>query len=139
MIQVLALLQAKWNPTPVTTPERPASILSEYGEGYCRLCQFVVGLDAAGRLLEHTRGNYGLGNRECEGGGGVPPRLTPYASRKAAFLVNPPKKRCRECGRRVVVMSNGRFDFHYPPGKSRTGCRGGYTLAGPLEHDGERG
>ena len=52
--------------------DRPPSILSEHGEGYCAVCRFVVGLDATGMLDFHSRGRYAEYAQPasgCKGGG----------------------------------------------------------------------
>lgn len=91
-------------PSP-TTPDRPPSILSEFGEGYCRWCYFVVGLTPYGLLAPHTRGKNGDGwgavDKACKGGDTAPPRVTPYSSRKAMFRVTPSTAYCPGCVREV--------------------------------------
>lgn len=67
--------------------DRPPTILSPHGEGYCRWCQFVVGLGSSGLLAPHVRGKNG--DRWCPGSDTTPPKVTPYSSRKAMFRVAP--------------------------------------------------
>lgn len=71
-------------PRPPLYPHRPPTILSEYGEGYCAVCKFVVGLNYDGQLERHSRGVM-ISPRECKGSLKKPPKVTPYASRSAAF------------------------------------------------------
>lgn len=94
-------------PSP-TTPDRPPTILSPYGEGYCRWCQFVVGLTAGTRVLEqHYRGTYTeaweLAPQACKGSYTPPPKTIPYASEKAAFRCTPERRKCPECSKDVPV------------------------------------
>ena len=77
---------------------RPATILGPYGEGYCRWCQFVIGLTELGVLNEHRRGvRSGRIVDPCEGSHTVPPKLTPYASKKARFTCTGPVAYCPDC------------------------------------------
>lgn len=85
--------------TPPPEPEhsglRP---LSPWGEGYCRWCHFVVGLTWEGQLVEHVRGAHGLDiTNPCKGSFTKPPKVTPYASRKAAFRVKSEPAWCPKC------------------------------------------
>lgn len=87
--------------------DRPASILSPNGEGYCRYCRFVVGLDDGGLLDRHARGAillsalaYGTEPVQppaCKGSGTLPPKITPYRSAKSAFKAVPRKTLCPRC------------------------------------------
>lgn len=104
-----------------STPEgRPPTILSPYGEGYCRTCRFVIGLDHTGRLDQHTRANnttWGDGPTNCKGSGAPPPKLTPYASEKNRFKTVPRLVDCHICGREVKLTHVGggdRLPFHLP-------------------------
>lgn len=87
---------------------RPASILSPYGEGYCRFCRFVVGLNEYGLLDGHRRGLSMEGRYAetsnaplCKGSDRAPAKVTPYQSKKSAFRMNVAMGECRTCGRRV--------------------------------------
>lgn len=80
--------------------DRPPTILSEYGEGYCRVCHFVIGLTWQGVLGPHIRGAHGLhlGDvGECKGSYKVPPKVTPCSSAKAMFRVTPTMAWCPDC------------------------------------------
>lgn len=97
---------------------RPPTILSEFGDGYCRVCHFIVGLGADGLLLTHTRGAHGLAakygeaNPQCEGSGKPPTKLTPLTSRLAAFSTKPRTGTCPTCGQTVVIDASGRWVMH---------------------------
>lgn len=121
--------------------DRPPSILSEWGEGYCRWCFFVVGLSHDGRLAQHSRGSNGASPHQCDGSGTKPPKITPYASRKAAFKTVARKMRCHECSREVSVLPDGRFAAHTVAYHVTTSCKGGYSFPRPPErdHGSERG
>lgn len=87
--------------------DRPPSILSEHGEGYCATCRFVVGLDATGMMDPHVRGRYGEYVQPatgCKGGGRRPAKITPYSSRKSAFRIRVEMDTCLQCGLRVEVV-----------------------------------
>lgn len=70
-------------------PDRPPTILSEHGEGYCRVCRFIEPLTELGVIAEHYRGQVPVGSvgdrKPCKGSHMKPPRLTPYFSRLAEF------------------------------------------------------
>lgn len=88
---------------PAHTGVRP---LGPYGEGYCRVCAFVVGLDRYGLLEGHTRGtsNIYTGERNlCPGSIRPPAKVTPYSSRKAAFRITPTTDWCPECGQYITT------------------------------------
>lgn len=110
-------------PPPEHSGLRP---LSPYGEGYCKACQFVIGLDCDGRVAQHWRGAHGLmTSRECKGSGWKPPKVTPYSSRKAAFTANAPDVRCPECERVVRSTAYGGaivYAQHYPHPASGVKC-----------------
>jgi len=80
-------------------------ILSEFGEGYCRVCHFVVGLVEDGRLIFHERGRHSNSIAACDGSGRKPSKVTPYASRLAAFKTKAPLVACPGCGHQVTVAS----------------------------------
>lgn len=109
--------------------------LSPYGEGYCRACLFVVGLDHLGRLEAHSRNNsiYRDERQECKGSGAKPPKVTPYASRKAAFRVTAPDVWCPGCKQWATSV---------PQHGIRVYAQHGCALSGrPVQkdHSGERG
>lgn len=91
-------------PAPDGGARRP-TILSPYGEGYCRWCLFVVGLGPDGKLDWHQRGNADPYNApaECKGSGTRPPKVTPYASEKARFVTKSPVAWCESCKQYVPV------------------------------------
>lgn len=116
------------------------SILSPHGEGYCRHCRFVLGLDYLGRLDYHVRGtvtDYGhKGVPEmCEGSGRKPAKVTPYYAAKNRFITRLAKVTCHVCGQRVNRRLDKRYASHN--GGDRTPCPGGYRLI--RDHTGERG
>lgn len=119
--------------------------LSPYGEGYCRWCHFVVGLDYAGMLAQHFRGAHGLTARQgaeakpCGGSGTRPPKVTPHASRKAAFRAVARKEQCHVCKRETVLLADGRLSSHSrDPYRLNDTCAGGYRFP-ERDHSGERG
>ena len=83
---------------PPDPPHAGLRPLSPWGEGYCRWCFFVVGLNYAGQLAEHHRGiaSYGQ-SKPCPGSYTKPPKITPYSSRKAAFRLKAPDAWCPAC------------------------------------------
>lgn len=100
-------------PPPDHSGLRP---LGPYGEGYCPKCRFVVGLTDAGRLEKHWRMVFPdrepISRDACKGSYTRPPKVTPYASRKAAFKVTIPGVYCPVCGRRTRVLRDGRMNGH---------------------------
>lgn len=95
-------------------PVRPPTILSEYGEGYCRHCHFIEGLTFQGLLAEHYRGKimntYGADSRKpCKGSLKTPAKITPWASRKAAFRVRQPVAPCSVCRTGVALYTGSTF------------------------------
>ena len=95
------------------------SILSPHGEGYCRHCRFVVGLDADGLMDHHTRGSvteYGSRTipEKCKGSGAKPAKVTPYAASKNRFLMRLPMAVCPVCGGRAAKTRGGRLASHGP-------------------------
>lgn len=115
---------------------RPATILSPYGEGYCRQCRFILGLGPDGRLDHHSRGNVYGQPTVCEGGGRLPAKVTPYASRKSAFRVRIPDDYCPGCKQVVATTTHGGqivYAKHFPPGTppgGREWCRYSYRPLG---------
>lgn len=129
-------------PPPSPEPERSAlRPLSPYGEGYCRHCRFIIGLTPKGLIERHQRGTSLGDSADCKGSCTQPPKITPYASRKAAFKTVARKARCHECGREVLVMSDGRLVVHNSSAVARVLCAGGYSFPRPpgRDHGGERG
>lgn len=103
----------------VAGPTRKPCLLSEFGEGYCRWCHFVVGLTRWGVMARHYRGR-GLpqGEKHCPGSLKAPAKRTPYSSRKAAFRVTPRRVWCEECRRDVPTTYLDRYwvyDRHRRP------------------------
>lgn len=130
-------------PPPEHSGIRP---LGPYGEGYCRVCRFVVGLTADHLLEEHWRGKYAnLGDgKACKGSYTRPPKVTPYASRKSAFRATATKVICPVCRREVVVMADGRLNVHTVSYHRLAYCEAGwhtYEAAQSLvrDHQSERG
>lgn len=122
-------------PEPDHSGLRP---LSPWGEGYCRYCHFVVGLTYDGQLAGHNRGAQLQSNSACKGGGTRPPKVTPYASRKAAFTTKSEKVDCHVCGRGVYLLADGRMSAHTSSTSSLARCSGGYHLP-QRDHANERG
>lgn len=132
-------------PPPEHAGLRP---LGPHGEGYCRVCRFVVGLTADHLLEEHYRGKYAnLGDgKACKGSYTRPPKVTPYASKRSQFRASATKVNCPVCRREVVVMADGRLNGH-PSDPYRLNnhyCKAGwhtYEAAQTLvrDHGNERG
>lgn len=123
-------------PEPPHSGVRP---LSPWGEGYCRHCCFVVGLTYDGQLAEHTRGAQLMDPKPCKGTGARPPKITPYASRKAAFRAVARKEQCHLCKRDVVLLADGRLSAHSrDPYRLTDTCAGGYRFP-ERDHANERG
>ncbi len=103
----------------MTAERRPATILSEFGEGYCRWCHFIEGLGADGTLYNHSRGianSYGTNvPTVCDGSGKPPTKLTPLTSRKAAFSTRAKGALCPSCMTKVELVAGGWFVQHRPP------------------------
>lgn len=90
------------------------TILGPYGEGYCPVCRFVVGLTPRGLLEGHYRGTmneYQTSSARCKGSDRRPAKKIPYASRKSAFRVRVAMDTCTECGLRVEVV-DGALAWH---------------------------
>lgn len=83
------------------------SILSPYGEGYCRVCRFIVGLDASGLIERHTRLDpesiHSGARKPCPGGDRTPPKRIPLTAGKSRFRIRGKKTECPLCHRRVRV------------------------------------
>jgi hypothetical protein len=115
---------------------RPATILSPYGEGYCRQCRFIVGLGPTGLLDYHSRGNVYGPPTVCDGGGRRPAKVTPYMSRKSVFKVRIPDDYCPGCKQVVPTTTHGGqivYAKHFPPGvlpSPREWCRYTYRPLG---------
>lgn len=116
--------------TPPTTEHTGVRPLSPNGEGYCRWCHFVVGLDEEGKLDQHRRGfarDWEVSSKDCKGSGTKPPKVTPYASRKAAFRVGAPYAYCPLCKQQVKTeryTNTQVYALHWPPGNFRAQCDG---------------
>lgn len=118
------------------------SILSPYGEGYCRVCRFIVGLDENSLLDHHVRGtvtDYGhKGVAEmCKGSFKRPAKVTPYYAAKNRFLTRLSKVTCHLCGNRVNRRLDDRYASHSQTSIGNHPCPGGYRLI--RDHTGERG
>ena len=115
----------------MTTPAEPRHTglrpLGPYGEGYCRVCHFIVPLGYDGQLAPHFKGHssdFAL-TGACEGAGTRPPKLTPNRSRLAAFTCTPPYAVCTFCGERVVVTAVKVYGRHFSgPGGADGVCTG---------------
>jgi hypothetical protein len=126
------------------TEHRPPTILGPYGEGYCKHCRFVLGLDEYGLINNHVRGIGSYGQTQpCKGSGTRPPKQTPYASRSAAFKQVSQKVACPKCHRQVAVLAEGarRYLAWHPLPHTATPCNGGYQTWTPpgRDHGSERG
>jgi hypothetical protein len=109
-----------------------ADLLSEYGEGYCGACRFIVGLDPGGRLNVHQRGVHDVGTPlPCPGGGRHPTKRVPYHSRKAAFRTEGQKAACPACGVSVGVrhgvIAGDRLRWHLTLNRTAD-CKGTNAL-----------
>lgn len=129
---------------------RPPTILSEFGDGYCRVCHFIVGLDAHGLLLVHVRGAHGLvarygeTNPACKGSDRAPTKLTPFTSRLAAFSTKARRDQCPACHQEIVVEHSGRWKVHSPTPGVTGWCKMSQKVyvkpqVNRLKHNGERG
>ena len=78
--------------------------LSPHGEGYCRHCRFILGLDDRGRLDLHMRGPV-TDRQMCKGSGARPARRTPVESRKSRFVTRGEKIRCPRCARELTTLA----------------------------------
>jgi hypothetical protein len=123
-------------PRPPLTGLRP---LGPYGEGYCRVCHFVEPLLESGAIAPHTRGSM-IAPRECKGSYTRPPKVTPYASRLAAFRQKGKKVDCPLCKRQVWLMPDDRLPAHTTAIHTTTLCNASHRpLAFYRDHAGERG
>lgn len=96
------------------------TLLSEYGEGYCKVCRFIVGLDEKGRLAVHTRGaavsaRWGSTPNPCKGSlrRPAPENRVPYRALKSIFRLTPAKGRCLSCGKTVKLARHYTDDSKY--------------------------
>ena len=91
------------------------TILGPYGEGYCRYCRFVEGLDQYGLLNSHIRGALGRSYTEdpkpCKGSSRKPAKVTPYMSRLSVFVTRPRKVDCPQCGARVQLVTGTGYQY----------------------------
>lgn len=96
-------------------------ILSPYGEGYCRVCRFIVGLNANGLVERHTRldpeSAWGWGRKLCPGRDRTPPKRIPFAAGKSRFRIHAKKTECPLCHRRVRVntFTSGEYITRHTP------------------------
>lgn len=107
------------------------SILSPYGEGYCKVCRFIVGLGPDGLIEEHTRLDpesvHSVGRKPCPGGDRTPPKRIPYAAGKNRFLTRSKRVECPYCKRTVKVRSHSSGQYyadHTTSPWTRTTCQG---------------
>lgn len=96
------------------------SILSPYGEGYCKVCRFIVGLGPDGLMDRHSRGRnldrYSSNhNKPCKGSGRrpAPASRVPYWSRRSRFRYEAPVVRCPHCNQEAKVGALGGLDTLY--------------------------
>lgn len=82
-------------------------ISSPHGDGYCKECHFVVGLEEDGLLEVHYRGaSLQVYERAaCPGSDTRPGRRQPKESRDAAFTTKGTHNTCKVCFRKVTVRS----------------------------------
>lgn len=127
-------------------PDRPPTILGEYGEGYCRYCHFIEALNQYGLIVTHNRGIGNTAREGCEGSGTRPPSLTPVTSRKAAFSTRPGLRFCGWCGETVAVTSYTSgpvYSRHWIGQEGGELCNGTARPVPPSirgrDHSGERG
>lgn len=111
-LKIASFFGTPWR-TTVETAElaRPATILSPYGEGYCKVCRFIEPLDPDGRIEEHFRSGDQEAGRDpipCKGSHRWPPASVPYRSTLSAFRLTPRKALCPKCGRTVGISSGAR-------------------------------
>lgn len=91
------------------------SILSPYGEGYCKACRFIVGLGPDGLLEGHTRldpesMHTGV-RRPCPGGFATPPKRIPFTAGKNRFRIRSKRTECPQCHQQVRVntLTSGEY------------------------------
>lgn len=103
--------------------------LGPYGEGYCRVCHFVIALDERGRLEHHSRGAVIASTTLCKGGRRKPPKLTPLESYKARFRSIAPVATCPFCMNSVMVLVDGRLAPHKGTLRAVDNCKGSFRPA----------
>lgn len=116
---------------PVPEWTDPADFrLSDFGEGYCRVCRFVLGLREDGTLSIHHRAAGTAAATRCGGSGMKPGPRIPKTSRKNAFSTIPKYVTCPFCLTRVTIRFDWRISVHEEPNRwprlSKT-CRGSNT------------
>lgn len=84
-------------------------ISSPHGDGYCKECHFVVGLEEDGLLEVHYRGAslQAYERAACPGSDTRPGRRQPKESRNAAFTTKGTHNTCKVCFRKVMVRQPG--------------------------------
>lgn len=112
--------------------------LGPYGEGYCRVCHFIIGLTANGLIERHTRGGQ-FAPTECKGGFKKAPKLIPTTSKLAAFKTKAGLVLCPVCTQMVPLLADGRMNGHVVAAGPPTYCKGGYNFPNFRDHGGERG
>lgn len=106
-------------------PVRPATILGEFGEGYCAACMFIEPLGEDGRIVRHFTGRHAVqfghpGPEECPGSCRKPPARTPRTAEAARFTTTPRRMvMCPLCMRMLYKPANGFWPVHsMPTGRS---------------------
>jgi hypothetical protein len=96
------------------------TILSPYGEGYCRYCRFIIGLGPDGLLERHFRGRhsrdrFGDELKACKGSDRrpAPASRVPYWARKSRFRYEAPVARCPKCKQDAKVTTFNGSDTYY--------------------------
>jgi hypothetical protein len=118
---------------------RPPTILGPHGEGYCKVCHFIVGLDRNGLLINHKRGIDSIAGGICKGSLKVPPKLTPITSKLAAFKTSAPVRRCPYCVEDVSLTSLKTFSRHWSQPSVMCQGSGRFPPVPGRDHSGERG
>ena len=108
---------------------RPASILSPHGEGYCRHCRFIIGLDADGFMDRHwyNRGVHTDDSKPCKGSFRRPAVDTPYRSNLSIFKATPQYEACPVCGDSTLIQYDSMFAQHIAKSNKYEYCRGSFT------------
>lgn len=125
-LKIVSFFGTSRRTTVETAERRPATILSPYGEGYCKVCRFVEPLGPDGRIEEHFRSGdqeVGRAPAPCKGSWKRPPAVTPYRSTLSAFRLTARKAVCPRCSR-TVSISPGRDPFFL----RHTAAKAGYTV-----------
>lgn len=111
-------------PDPEHSGLRP---LGPYGEGYCRVCHFIIGLTANGLIERHTRGGQ-FAPTECKGSFKKAPKLIPTTSKLAAFKTKAGLVLCPVCAQTVPLLADGRMNGHVVAAGPPKHCKGGFSF-----------